>query len=309
MEIHYYVRMKIGLALGGGGARGFAHIGVLEALEENGLAPNIVAGVSAGAVVGGLYCLAGSARHLAEKARTLIESQEFKDLGLRRFSDVEESLLRKLRAEILEKLFVGSLLFRRAHLKIQAADQVFQRIFEGKAFKDCRIPFVCNALDIRSGEDIVFNQGPMWSAVRASSAIPGIFPPHVEGEMILVDGGAVDNIPVGPLVQCSAGIIIAVHLGSLPRPSEPPRTGAQISQRVLQIMKHHLDRRVRQGADLCLFPDVNDVHWADFRSADLLIAKGRQAVQENLQRLAILSSPLGRFRKTLKLNLERLFRP
>jgi NTE family protein len=273
------------MALGGGGAKGLAHIGVLEVLEENGITPVCVTGTSIGSIVGAVYCLRGSARGLKETARGMIESKEFKELRLDRFHKSDDGILARFKKEVFEKFFFGSLFFRQSHLKIEAATKFFDNLFNGKNFDDCRIKFACNALDIETGEEKVFRSGPLNIAVRASCAIPGVFPPYKKENEILVDGGFTANVPIDILRTMGARIAIASYLGDLPSFKGEPDTGYRISQRTQSFVKYRLDQKLLQQADLIIKPAVSDYHWADFSALDLLVEEGRKAATLNLGRL------------------------
>ena len=291
--------MKIGIALGGGGAKGLAHIGVLEVLEDNGIKPHFVAGTSIGSIIGGIYALDGTAAHLKEKAINMINSEEFKDFGLDEFYKESDNILEKFKKEVFEKFYIGRLLFKKAHIKTDAAKKMFNNLFGDKTFSDCKITFTCNALDIQSGDEVIFKHGPLAEAVWSSCAIPGIFPPFVKNNSILVDGGVIDNIPVGPVMELGAGIIIAIYLGNLPEFKEQPDTGFQISRRAQSFIRYHLDQKILEPVDLVITPDVHDFHWADFAAVDELIKIGRQAAEDNIMKVKKIASFWYRLRKKL----------
>ena len=292
--------MNLGIALGGGGARGLAHIGVLEVLEDNNILPNRIAGTSMGSVVGAIYCLQGSAGGLRARARQMILSKEFRNLELDKFYAGAESIFERFRNELFEKFYLGSLLFKRSHTKYEATEKIFKDMFGIKKFTDCVLNFTCNALDIRSGEEVIFTEGLLADAVWASCAIPGIFPPFVDEPHIYVDGGVIDNIPVEPVRSIGAKTVIAVYLSKRPEYDEEPNTGFQINQRAYSFMKYHLDQRVLEQADLVIEPDVSEFHWADFYSIDALIERGRNAALESIKAIKKIC---GR-----RYRLERLFR-
>jgi len=292
--------MNLGIALGGGGAKGLAHIGVLEVLEEYGIKPTHVAGTSIGSVVGAIYCLQGSTKGLRNSANQMIASEEFKNLELDKFYTNAENIFERFRNELFEKFFIGSLLFRKSHTKRDATEKMFGDILGKEQFKDCIIRFTCNALDIQSGEEVVFTRGLLADAVWASCAIPGIFPPFVQGGRVMVDGGVIDNIPVGPVRGIGAKKVLAVYLSKRPVFGGTPNTGFQINQRAYAFMKYHLDQRVLSRADLVIKPDVAGFHWADFSSIDALIERGRAAAINSIDSIKSISKRGFRFRNFLK---------
>jgi len=292
--------MSFGIALGGGGAKGLAHIGILEVLDEHAIKPEYVAGTSIGAIVGALYCLQGRAEGLKLRARAMIASEEFKNLELDKFYTSEKNIFERFRHELFEKFYLGSLLFRRSHTKYDATRKIFQDMFDGSSFDDCRIGFSCNALDIQSGEEVVFTRGSLADAVWASCAIPGIFPPYVQAQRLFVDGGVIDNIPIEPLLNMGTGTVLAVYLNQRPKFQGEPNTGFQINQRAYLFMKYHLDRRIISKADLVVMPDVHDFHWADFNSLEELVQRGRRAALENIDAIRSLRGFRYKVKKTLK---------
>ena len=292
--------MSFGIALGGGGARGLAHVGILEVLEEHSIRPRFVAGTSMGSVVGALYCLQGSADGLRERAKEMVASKEFKNLELDKFYSDTDNIFERFRNELFEKFFLGSLLFKKSHSNYDATKKIFRDGFGDMNFKDCVIPFACNALDIQSGEEVVFKNGLLAEAVWASCAIPGIFPPFVKEKRIFVDGGVIDNIPVEPVLSIGAKSVLAVYLSKRPHYEGEPNTGFQINQRAYTFMKYHLDQRVLAQADIVVEPEVAGFHWADFSSIDTLIERGRTAALQNLSAIKSIDTRSYGFKKKLK---------
>jgi NTE family protein len=276
---------NLGIALGGGGAKGLAHIGVIEVLEEHGIRPQHVAGTSIGSIVGAMYCLTGSAKELKAMARAMIDRAEFKKFGLDEFYTDSENVLERFKKEIFEKFYFGRLFFKKSHIKTEATKNLFNGFFGNRTFEDLSIRFICNSLDIQSGEEILFSSGRIAEAVWASCAIPGILPPFVKDQKILIDGGVIDNIPIEPVKSIGAGIVLAVYLGDRPRFHGEPDTGLRINQRALAFMKYHFDQRILDQADLVIKPDVAKFHWADFSALDELVVAGRTAALKDLKQI------------------------
>ncbi len=294
------MRTRIGLALSGGSARGLAHIGVLEALQEIGVIPQFIAGTSIGALVGALYCRTGSAAGLKEQARAILNSDEFRGLNLARFYAPAGSAWQRFKKDIFEKFYYGRLLFREAHLRAENTRLIFDRIFDRLTFRDLKCRFLCNALDIRSGEEIIFQEGLLANAVWASCAIPGIFHPYTDRQRVLVDGGVTNNIPVEPMLQTGVRTVIAVYLGNIPRFDEIPNTGFKINLAALAYTRYRLDQKILAHADLVITPRVTDYHWADFSRLDELVELGRQAVFDRRNQIRSVTSPWYRLRKLFR---------
>ncbi len=293
--------MKLGIALGGGGAKGLAHIGVLEALEENGIKPAYVSGTSIGAIIGAIYCLHGNARNLREITHDILKSEEFRKLDLNKFYTTGATPIATFKKKIFEKYYFGTLLFKKSIVKIDATEKLLHHLFGDKTFSDLKTPFACNSLDINSGEEIIFSSGLLYKAVWASCAIPGIFPALEENNRILIDGGVIDNIPIDILKKSRCDNIIAVYLGDTPIFDDTPDTGYKISQRALAFMKYHLDQRILKSADCIIKPAVADYHWADFSSLDMLVQKGHEAVTQNIKNIKRMKSLWYNIKKRLQM--------
>lgn len=163
-------RKKFGIALGGGGARGFAHIGVLEVLEKNGIKPDMIAGTSMGAIMAGMYAVG----YPLDKIKEIVLN--FKNLNIS-----PTKYLNLLHESILKDDFV---------------EEALNQLFRDKTFEDCKIPFTTVAVDLESGKEVVFNKGPLKPAIKASASIPIIFPPAFYQDHYLIDGGVLNNLPL-----------------------------------------------------------------------------------------------------------------
>lgn len=192
--------LPIGIALGGGGAKGYAHIGILRVLEEQGIVPGLVSGTSMGALIGALYCIHGGIGEVEKLAL------KFENADLRRY--------------LAPKLSVSGLISEK---KIRA---FLVSVFGGRAIEDLPRPFFCTATDILSGAEVVFSKGNLVEAVMSSISIPVVFPPNRHQGRYLVDGGLVDLVPVNVLKNKGAGSTIAVNvLGSSRRGKAGAKTG------------------------------------------------------------------------------------
>jgi NTE family protein len=184
------VSRKIGLALGGGGARGWAHVGVLRALEEEGIPIHCVAGTSIGALVGGVYA--------RDKLHALEELAN--DFGI-------GNLL-----SLIDMSFPGLGLVHGQRVR----DLLSKYLLDAK-IEDCTIPFRCVATDFLLKEEVVFKSGSMVEAVRASMAVPGLFVPSQHGDAYLVDGGVINPVTVNVVKAMGADVVIAVNLNRVPK--------------------------------------------------------------------------------------------
>jgi len=178
--------LKIGVALGAGGAKGLAHIGALRVLEEYGIKPDLITGSSMGAVIGAGYCLGMSLDEVESKAREFFSENRI--FSPNNFHYFHESLIR-----------------------IEDIRKVFYEFVSDKTFEDCKIKFVAFGLDLEEGQEVVFSKGNLLDAVEASSAYPGIFPPvFVDGKYV-VDGGMLNSTPVDYLREQNMDVVIGIR--------------------------------------------------------------------------------------------------
>jgi len=254
-------RPKVGLVLSGGAVRGLAHIGVLHVLEDAGFPVDLVAGVSMGAVVGSLYASGLDLPRLWEFGATLQL-----DSG---------SNLSKIR--LLRLLLADSL------LSSEETETRLREAFGGRRFDQLAKPFACVAMDIRTGEKIVFRDGPVAPAVRASMNLPGLFEPVLYRHRYLVDGGVVDYIPVDIAQLLGADWIIAsVTAGDFSR-SLPTNVLTTLEQ-VIDIRGALLAREQRKKADILIEPDVGRFHFYDLSQTELIMEKGVEAAKAGMDR-------------------------
>ena len=239
--------LRIGLALGGGAAKGFAHIGVIKMLEANGFKPDVVAGTSAGSVVGALYASGMDPFQLQEKAVALDES---------RIRDV--------------RLFSGGLI-QGVALQDYVNEQVGKRPLERM-----RKPFAAVATRLETGERTVFIRGNTGQAVRASSSVPGVFEPVTIGAYQYVDGGVVSPVPVDAARQLGADFVIAVDISSKASGKRPESMLGIVNQSIA-IMGQRLGEQELARVDVVLRPQVLDIGAADFTQRNQAILEGEKA--------------------------------
>jgi NTE family protein len=246
---------RIGLALGGGAARGFAHIGVIQVLEENGIKPDVVAGTSAGSLVAALYASGKSGAQLAALAESMDESA---------FTDWSFPGRGLIRGEGLAK-------YVRANTG-------------GLRIEQMRVPLGIVATDLDSGEAILFQRGDPGIAVRASSAVPAVFQPVRIGQREYVDGGLVAPVPVRFARQMGADLVIAVDISAAP---DGNATGdaARMLLQTFAIMGRSINSYELRDADVLLRPKLAQVSGADFTVRKRAIQAGREAA---LAQLALL---------------------
>ena len=241
---------RIGLALGGGAARGFAHVGVIQVLEEAGIRPTLVAGTSAGSLVAALYASGKTGAQLQHIAETM-EEATIADWTLQIFTRGV------LRGEALAK-YVNA--------------QVGQKPIEAMV-----IPLGIVATDLNSGNEVVFQRGDTGTAVRASSAVPAVFQPVKVGTREYVDGGLVSPVPVRAARKMGAELVIAVDISSPPEASSANGT-LDILLQTFTIMGKSISTIELKDADILVRPNLTGISSADFGARKRSIEAGRQAM-------------------------------
>ncbi|HEY3634635.1 MAG TPA: patatin-like phospholipase family protein [Caldimonas sp.] len=246
---------RIGLALGGGAARGFAHIGVIQALEEGGIAPDLVVGTSAGSLVAALFASGKGGRELATIADAMDETA---------FADWSYPGRGLIRGEALAKF---------------VRDKTNRRDIE-----QMKIPLGIAATDLDSGEGVLFRRGDTGTAVRASSAVPAVFQPVRIGSREYVDGGLSAPIPVHHARQMGAEFVIAVDISAVPE-GNPTGDAARMLLQTFAIMGKSLKAYELRDADVVVQPKLAGVSGADFTTRRQSIKAGRDATIAQLAEL------------------------
>lgn len=243
----------IGLALGGGFARGIAHIGVLKVLEEEGIPIRMVAGTSVGALIGAAYCSGLTIKELEELAHKV------------RFTT-----------------FARWTLSRRGFASSDRMIPFLARTLKVQRFEDLRIPLGVTATDFNTGEGVVFSSGSIIDPVRASCAYPGMFLPVETGGRWLVDGMLSHPVPTHPLRKMGAERVLAVHLKGQWSKAGAPRHLFDVIGQSFAIAQDMMGPVWRSAADCVIEPDVAGFDYDDFRRADELIHVGEQATRNAL---------------------------
>lgn len=267
---------QVGLALGGGAARGVAHIGVLQVLEEHEIPLHCIVGTSAGAVVGGLYAAGIDPAQLQAHALELSWSQ-ISSLSL---PSVHLGSLR------LGSINLAAMSMPLGILDLDRLVEYLEEMLgDRQTFDRLPIPFAAIATDISGGQMVVMNDGQLAPAIRASCAIPGIFTPVHRNGRLLIDGGAVNNLPVSVARQMGAGYVIAVDL--LPWDRDTPKEPTNIIE--LSLMSLYALVRSTQSdsprANITIQPDIAHIRLMDLGAAPELIEAGRAAAEAALPQI------------------------
>src|SRR5216683_2918929 len=280
-------RPKIGVALEGGGALGLAHIGVLQWFEDHHVPIDYIAGTSMGGLVGGLYASGKS----PEQLRELVEQQnwdsiiggqtQYQDLSFRRKEDLRaypNSLVVGLKNGLT--LPAGLNAGQEISLLIDHETLPYSRL---SSFDQLPIPFRCVATDLVSGKEVVFKDGSLAKAMRATMSIPGLFSPIRDGEKVYVDGELVGNLPTDVVRKMGAEIVIAVHLETAPVKPGDIQSLFSVLGRSVDVVVRENEIRSLSAADLIVNVNLSDFTSLDYQKAKSIIDKGESAAEEKIR--------------------------
>ena len=261
--------IKVALVLGGGAARGFAHIGVIKALEAQGIFPDMVVGTSAGSLVGALYA-AGNNGFALQKLAMEMDEAAISDWSVPLFSQSS------------------------GVIKGEAVQLYVNRAVNNQPIEKLKIPFGAVATDLQTGQAILFRRGNTGAAVRASSAVPGVFQPMKIGGATYVDGGLVSPVPVSFARKMGADFVIAVNISV--QPDAQPASGTlEVLLQTFAIMGQSLNQYELRDADVVIRPELATMKGSDFQQRNVAIMAGERAT----------TALMGEIKQRLKAKRER----
>lgn len=279
-------RAGVVLALGGGGARGLAHLGVLAVLEETAIPVLGVAGTSAGAIVGAMWLLHGSAAAARQRWLDLVASGRLPALPEARLTQEvtsRDNLLLQFARTLQRGAVLALALERRSLITLADFDRAAACVLDDVTIESLRLPFVAVATDFDTGAPVALGRGSLRQAVAASSAIPAVMPPCRLDGRVLVDGGVVADVPVRQARQLVRAPVLAVETSEAPCHADPEKiTVPRALLRAGLMTQQALRDRLVAEADLALRPGVDAIHWSDFSRVDEAIEAGRAAALASL---------------------------
>jgi NTE family protein len=274
---------KLGLALGGGGVRGFCHVGVLKVLEEEGIAIDLIAGTSAGALIGGAYASGASPQEITRRIDAYVLSPEFQSSTLRgmglSMGSSERTFWEKTRDSIRQKYFLLSGFFKPSILPLKDFETLISYFIPDIDIRETKIPFFAVATDLITGKRVAISEGSLRRAVLASCAVPGAVDPIRLGDWLLADGGITSLVPVWTLREAGADAVIAVVVDREKNDSGEFGTAQEIVFRAGDITSDHLENAELLQADVVIRPRIGDLHWSDFTRAKGMIREGEAATR------------------------------
>lgn len=300
-------RYGLALALGGGGARGLAHIGVLKVLEREKVQVDLIVGTSMGSIVGAMYAQLQDAAAVEAKVLSFVDDflrrRQWLNILSGNKNESKQSLLVEL-SNYVQKRYLGFKALTR--ISLETKDSLYDplhKVLIDNNIEDNAIPFAAVCIDLLKGMPQVFSTGPIIDAVYASSAIEGVFPPLERDGMLLADGGPVNITPVQIAKELGAQRVIAVDVHQRIRKAERFANGLEVIMRADNIGLNRLRQIELALADVVISPNVRSIHWANFYKARECIRRGQQAA-----RVAVPDIKVALQRKKWLLRLKENFR-
>jgi len=278
--------MKIGLALGGGGARGYAHIGVIRAMGDKGIRPDIIVGTSMGSIVGAMYAQTNDIKIVERRFREYIASEDFSKLSNSYLNNTSKEFsifadyIKRTDDRIVLDLSISEIALFQQKFFMNTLDYL---LTDGN-IKDTKIKFGAVTADLISGKKVVLESGNIKKAVLASSSIPAVLPPVKYNSMLLVDGEAVEIIPSGSARELGADYVIAVDVRMSLQPNPPLENAIDIYFRANQVKSRNYSDKTLQ-AEIIITPDVGDFHWTRFEEFDTIVEAGYNAGMKKMEEI------------------------
>lgn len=276
-------RLKVGLALGGGAARGLAHIGVLRALVREGIPIDIVTGTSMGAVIGGAYAALGDIAEVESRIMGLLRSDEFRKTRLSFLRESKRSrggLFFSVTNFLRRGIVYGVSTMRPSFLSAEEFARSLGKVLPDVEISTTPIRFAASAVDLEAAHEVVLCHGRLREVAAASAAIPGILPPRRLHGRLLIDGGWVDKIPVLPAFRLGADAVIAVDISADLEDARRYARGIDVVMRANTIKDAVMTGLHRRLADILIEPAVRKIHWADFDAASYCVESGDKSATE-----------------------------
>ncbi len=280
-------KLKVGLALGGGGARGLAHIGVLKVLERENISIGLITGTSMGAIIGGAYALKKDISAIEKIAEKYSKISEFNiDFSFSEKERKDKPFFLKKMSDFLKRGYMLNLELRKKYINDgEGLKKIIKDLVGDKAFTDTKIPFAAVAADLVKGEKVIIKKGKLFDALLASASIPGMFPPVILDKKILVDGGIVDVVPIEAAQSLGASFVIGVNVSQTLKKRVEFDNAVEIFFRSDSITSSELRKLQLSFADVVITPKVGRFHWSDFSKPEQCVREGEIAAQNTILEL------------------------
>jgi NTE family protein len=298
------MKPKVGLALGGGGARGLAHLGVLKVLEDARIPIHLITGTSLGALMGALYASRPEAAYWMGRVEQYLTGFHKRKNPLEFIRKLEEfddncGFFNDMANLVRKSFFWGVTATKSAFVSEKEYEEFIHPLIPDLRIEETKIPFGCVAADIGRAGHVLYTQGSLRQAVSASCALPGIFPPVRDGDLLMVDGGWVECLPARSAREMGAQVVIGVDVSS-ETPVFSGGTGMDIVLRADAVTRIYLNDLLLNEADVLIRPKVGGCQWADFSISREMFAAGEAAARESLSAIQEALSKARARRKSLR---------
>ena len=276
----------LGIALGGGGVRGAAHVGVLQEIDSAGINIDRIAGVSAGAVIGCLYAYSLDGKWVEDHFRNIWSSQSLSGLTSKTYFDNRstKSFVGGIKRTLTDYAIALLSLHRNSLIKNDQLREILELLVPVDNFDQLKIPLKIISTDIASGKDVISEEGNLIDALIKSCSIPGIMEPVIEGQRVIVDGGVSMPIPISPLLE-SCDVTVAVDIGVYKFDKLTSPNAKSIKIRSDIITSNRLKLRQISDADLVIRPDTKGLHWSRFDAGEILLENGKVEGRKQISNL------------------------
>lgn len=298
--------MKTAIALGGGGARALAHIGVLQVMESNNIKFDYITGTSMGSVIGALYAMGETPEKIEKTLKQYFFEILFSKMNLQKMQDENQvtsarSLIRKAR----EFVKYGSQEGGNAFLSHSILEDLVNTIIPDMDISETKIPFACVATDITNGKEKIFTKGPLRKIVLASASIPGVFPPVKIDDIWYTDGAHVNVTPVTVAKMFGADFVLASDVKSkLKKLENLPANSKDIMNRCNFIASHLFYETLIKHADVIIEPNIKQISWSEFNKFNLMVNEGKKAselkIEEIKNKLKQYNAPIAKCKRFIK---------
>lgn len=277
---------RICVVLGGGGARGLSHLGVLQVLEREAIPIHGIVGTSVGAIAGAIYALDPDAQGITRRSLAYLKSAAFRHDTFKKVllksQATPTNFFRSLISGIRNSYVFSNLIRRTSIFPAERLESMIWDIVPDKQFSDTKIPFAVPALDIRTGSEVLLTTGSLRKAVLASCSLPGFFPPVELDGMLLADAGVIGPVPVSAAKIFDPSAVIAVDITSQLDALPQTLRGLDAILRVEIIAGRRLNEIELSKADVVIRPEVGKKYWSDFSELEDLVEQGIRAAEEKL---------------------------
>ena len=281
--------IKFALALGGGGARGLSHLGVLQVLDREGLQPDVIVGTSVGSIMGASYALHPDALEVTRRGLSYLKGDSFSNNPFRKVlfhsENVESGFFRSVVQSIKKSYVFSSLLRKPAIFDSERLFNVICDVIPDVTFADTKIPFAVPAIDIRSGQEILITEGSIRKALLASCSLPGFFPPVEHQGMLLMDAGVIGPVPVSACRQFKPRVLAAVDISNQLESVDAINIGLDAIMRVESIAGRRINDMELSDADIVIQPETGQKDWSDFSDLDELVDNGVIAAKAHVAKI------------------------